>query len=462
MGFFDKLFSAFKKTGKDVEGGLEEVGKVVIEKAGELKDIAADKMEDMAPAIEKAKETISEKLEDAGEVLSDAKDKATAKFEEFTDAADKDAKETAEKGDNLEELMENSHLDALKNTKLTAEHDGQPIEDAVTERIDELKGQTPTANTAKNEYDQELVLPDLPDTEATGEPVAEKSDEIEGLIEAADVEEVVADATPPTVEGLTEKVDAAKESVNEKVQEAKDGLTDNLESAKENIAGVGAGIAGGAANLKDKAEEALGADLPTTEGLTEKVDKAKESMEEKVQEAKDGLAEKVDEAKESMEEKVQEAKDGLAEKVDEAKESMEEKLQEAKDGLADKVDEAKGKIAGVGAGIAGAAGGLGATDLKDKAEEVLGDTTAKLDETVSKAKELGSELEEQANAIKEKHLKAVEDIQPEAIDEVEEIEAISEEPKEIDPNEEPSFRDLVDDAKDALFGLKDSIDKKID
>ena len=440
MGFFDKLFSAFKKTGKDVEGGLEEVGKVVIEKAGELKDIAADKMEDMAPAIEKAKETISEKLEDAGEVLSDAKDKATAKFEEFTDAADKDAKETAEKGDNLEELMENSHLDALKNTKLTAEHDGQPIEDAVTERIDELKGQTPTANTAKNEYDQELVLPDLPDTEATGEPVAEKSDEIEGLIEAADVEEVVADATPPTVEGLTEKVDAAKESVNEKVQEAKDGLTDNLESAKENIAGVGAGIAGGAANLKDKAEEALGADLPTTEGLTEKVDKAKESMEEKVQEAKDGLAEK----------------------VDEAKESMEEKLQEAKDGLADKVDEAKGKIAGVGAGIAGAAGGLGATDLKDKAEEVLGDTTAKLDETVSKAKELGSELEEQANAIKEKHLKAVEDIQPEAIDEVEEIEAISEEPKEIDPNEEPSFRDLVDDAKDALFGLKDSIDKKID
>jgi len=389
MGLFDKLFSAFKKSGKDVEGQLDDAAKIVMEKASELKDIAADKMEEMAPMVDKAKETLSEKLGEAGEVLSDAKDKATAKFEEFSTAADKDAKETAEKGDNLEELMQNSHLDALKNTKLTGEHEGKPIEDAVTERIDELKGHaTETTKAVKDDYNQDLVLPDLP-TETTTESVVSETvtpppppstDKIGGLIEAPDSEEVAL----PTTEGVTEKLEAAKDSITETVADAKDSLTDNLE-------------------------------LPTTDGVTDQLDAIKDSMDEKVQGVKDGLA--------------------------------------------DQLDTAKGKIAGVGAGIAGAAGGLGGSDLKDKAEEILGDTSAKLDDTLTQAKDLGGQLEDQANAIKEKHLKAAESMEPEII---EEVEAIEVEPEDKDPNDEPSFGDLVDDAKDALFGFKDSINKKID
>ncbi len=487
MGFFDKLFSAFKKSSKDVEGQLDEAAKVVMEKASEFKDIAADKMEEMAPMVDKAKETLSEKLGEAGEVLSDAKDKASAKFEEFSNAAEKDAAETAEKGDNLEELMENNHLDALKNTKLTGEHKGQPIEDAVSERIEEMKGQATKASEVKNEYDQDLVLPDLPETpvdntrvETTGKLEA---DEIEGLIEAPDEttpsaegiteklhgakESVVEDIEAvkenlpslPTKEGVAEKLDAAKESLGDQVEAAKDGLAETVEGAKEGlteklddakgkIAGVGAGVAGvagglGATDLKDKASEVLG---DATAKLDETVEAAKESLPELP--STEGLTDNLDSVKESMGDQVQAAKDGLAEKVEGAKE-----------GLAEKLDDAKGKIAGVGAGIAGAAGGLGGTDLKDKAEAILGDTTAKLDETVEKAKDLGGQLEEQANAIKEKHIKTAESIDNDQI--IEELEAF-EEPAEKDPNEEPSFRDLVDDAKDALFGLKDSINKKID
>lgn len=413
MGLFDKLFSAFKKSSKDVEDQLDDAAKVVMKKAGEFKDIAAEKMEEMAPMVEQAKEKIAEKMEDAGEVLGDVKEKATAKFEEFSNAAEKDAKETAEKGDNLEELMENNHLDALKNTKLTGEHKGQPIEDAVTERIDELKGHTSSPTTAKEDYNQDLVLPDLPNTDteaiATPPPTPDVSDEIEGLIEAPDSEEV----SLPTVD----KLEDVKSSVTDKVEEAKEGLTDSIDNASKKITDVGAGIAGAAGglgtDLKDKADAALG---DTTE------------------------------------------------KLEDLKSSMDEKLQETKDGLADKMEAAKGKIAGVGAGIAGAAGGLTGSDLKDKADAVLGDTKAQLDDTLSKAKELGSELEDQANAIKEKHLKAVENLDTDSLtsETIEEVEAIEVEPEEKDPNDEPSFGDLVDDAKDALFGFKDSINKKID
>jgi|GEM_PF-6500586 len=472
MGFFDKLFNSFKKSSKDVEGQLDEAAKIVMEKAGEFKDIAAEKMEDMAPMVDKAKETLSEKLGEAGEVLGDVKDKATAKFEEFSNNAEQDAKETAEKGDNLEEMMENNHLEALKNTKLTGDHKGQPIEDAVNERIDAMKNQsTETVEEVTNDYDQDLVLPDLPETPTTtessvSEAIEAPSDKTEGLIEAPDTEEItdkveaikdgVTDKVDAVKDGVTDKVDAVKDGVADKVDAMKDGVADKVDVAKEKIAGVGAGIAGVAVvagglgeNLKDKAAAALGDakdSLPSTEDITDKVGSITESVSEKMADAKDSIADSVELP----------STEGVTSQLGAVKESMDEKIQETKDGLADKVDAAKEKIAGVGAGIAG---GLSGGDLKDKAEAILGDTTAKLDETLEKAKDLGGTLEDQANAIKEKHLKSAESMDAEIIEEVEAVEVT---PEEKDPNEEPSFSDLVDDAKDALFGLKDSIDKKID
>ncbi len=212
-----------------------------------------------------------------------------------------------------------------------------------------------------------------------------------------------------------EEIEQQEEDIQQDVEE--DGISEKLEEAKESI--------------REKTED-------IREKIGEKIEDIKGDIGEKIEDVKEDIRDKAEDIKEKVSEKIEDAKEDIKEKTEDIKERISEKSEDIKEKVAEKIEDAK-------------------EDISEKTEDIKEKVAEKVEDVKERISEKAEDIREKVEDIKEDLIEKAEDIEEKLKKKEDTLNTLEETKQEEEAEEEPKKKGFFAKIKMGLSKTRDSI-----